>query len=255
MHLCLVLAVGYAIYLTKLPPNHYAKAAFTNSFLLAQGGYASWVTDLQAALSSLPEPVVLTGADFADAESLLRVQTTISASCSLFWRTQVDNSAKCYMIQGRTDHSQNGTSLRFRDYLQISIPAYRRAFTTLVLSDHALAVQRLRYPERHRLPIPREWRLCRFCRLQVETEYHALLECELNDDLVVCRQKFLEDIYVKVPELRRLRLSLDAKDFLLCLLRCVPILNRVGKFIFDVLAIFDTIDIFVPAGHLYAPFM
>jgi len=47
-----------------------------------------------------------------------------------------------------------------------------------MLSTHALAVERLRYQERYRAPVPHAWRLCRFCRVEVEDEVHVLLKCD-----------------------------------------------------------------------------
>jgi len=46
--------------------------------------------------------------------------------------------------------------------------------TSIMLSTHALAVERLRYQERFRAPVPRAWRLCRFCHMEVEDEVHVL---------------------------------------------------------------------------------
>ncbi|KAJ7124457.1 hypothetical protein C8R44DRAFT_619990 [Mycena epipterygia] len=75
----------------------------------------------------------------------------------------------------------------------VSIPSHRKALTRLLLSDHTLSVERLRYPARYRLAIPREEPLCRFCRAAVEDEAHALLNCNglaLLTDLRTC---FLAD--------------------------------------------------------------
>ncbi|KAK0440449.1 uncharacterized protein EV420DRAFT_1252707, partial [Desarmillaria tabescens] len=47
----------------------------------------------------------------------------------------------------------------------------------LLLSSHVLGVEVLRWSERYRPYIPRDWRLWRFCRVTVEDEPHALLVC------------------------------------------------------------------------------
>ncbi|KAH7872378.1 uncharacterized protein C8R40DRAFT_498197 [Lentinula edodes] len=43
----------------------------------------------------------------------------------------------------------------------------------------------LRYEERYRSPIPRVWRLCRFCKGAVEDKCHALMVCEAQALLVM----------------------------------------------------------------------
>ena len=68
-----------------------------------------------------------------------------------------------------------------------------------MMSTHALAVERLRYQERYRAPIPHQSRLCRFCRSAVEDEVHALLQCELQPELVaICNSNFCQDIVALV---------------------------------------------------------
>ncbi|KAK0443103.1 uncharacterized protein EV420DRAFT_1576985 [Desarmillaria tabescens] len=66
-------------------------------------------------------------------------------------------------------------TLNRRTYLTTIVPAHRKALTRLFVSSHILAVEVLRWGERYRPKIPREWRLCRFCKIAVEDEVHALL--------------------------------------------------------------------------------
>ncbi|KAL1671224.1 hypothetical protein EV122DRAFT_198048, partial [Schizophyllum commune] len=62
----------------------------------------------------------------------------------------------------------------------------------LLLSDHALAVEVLRHPDRYRHAVgPREDRLCRMCRAAVEDEVHALLQCRGHTELIGLREDFL----------------------------------------------------------------
>ncbi|KAK0436101.1 hypothetical protein EV421DRAFT_2086799 [Armillaria borealis] len=42
------------------------------------------------------------------------------------------------------------------------------------MSSHVVAVELLRWSERYCPYIPCVWRLCRFCRVAVEDEQHAL---------------------------------------------------------------------------------
>jgi hypothetical protein len=60
---------------------------------------------------------------------------------------------------------------KLRHYLALPvIPAHRHAFISIMFSSHGLAVERLKWQERYRAPVPRDWRLCRFCRRRVEDE-------------------------------------------------------------------------------------
>ncbi|KAE9406780.1 hypothetical protein BT96DRAFT_791252, partial [Gymnopus androsaceus JB14] len=120
----------------------------------------------------------------------------------------------------------------------ISVPKHRHAFPRFIASCHALSVERVRYAERYRPPIPREWRLCRFCQTGIEDECHALLTCRGSSTPLYLRQRFLEDIFAKVPSLRADHLHLSSPNFLQRILfrhRTLPILV---KFIYDVLCIF-----------------
>ena len=84
-------------------------------------------------------------------------------------------------------------------------PAHRNAFTSIMFSSHALAVERLRWGERYRSPVPRGWRLCRFCREHVEDEVHALLECRGDHlhQLEPLREVMRMEVTTIVPDFNR----------------------------------------------------
>ncbi len=82
----------------------------------------------------------------------------------------------------------------YKTYLNLPVPAHRKAFTRLLMSAHTLGIEVLRWKERYRPFVPRRWRLCRFCRVMVEDEPHALFECRANDGLSRRRRRFIEDI-------------------------------------------------------------
>ncbi|KAJ6601941.1 hypothetical protein DFH09DRAFT_900222, partial [Mycena vulgaris] len=65
----------------------------------------------------------------------------------------------------------------------------------LLLGDHSLSIEHLRYPARYRLAVPREEHLCCFCRGAIEDEVHALLACEAQLPLVELRDTFLADVF------------------------------------------------------------
>ncbi|KAJ7186300.1 hypothetical protein GGX14DRAFT_374880, partial [Mycena pura] len=82
---------------------------------------------------------------------------------------------------------------RLRHYLtMVVVPAHRKAMTCLLLGDDNLSVERLRYATHYRESIPRELRLCRFCRGGIEDEVHALFNCIGNPSLVQLRAQFLD---------------------------------------------------------------
>jgi hypothetical protein len=53
----------------------------------------------------------------------------------------------------------------------------REALTSIMLSTHQLALEKLRYKDHELQPVPRHERICRFCIGKVESPEHALLEC------------------------------------------------------------------------------
>lgn len=75
---------------------------------------------------------------------------------------------KVYMIRSRP------SVLAFRKYLGVQRTSHRRVLTKFILSDHDLAVERLRWYN-----IPRHLRLCRMCQSEVETHEHVMFGCLL----------------------------------------------------------------------------
>ncbi|KAJ7293831.1 hypothetical protein C8J57DRAFT_983450, partial [Mycena rebaudengoi] len=108
-------------------------------------------------------------------------------SCQDFVQREIDASVKTFMLRNRLETDRDGESktvvLQFRHYLRLLSVPHRKVFTRFILSDHNLAVEVLRHGHRwyefphgyRRWDIPREWRLCRFCQMNVEDEVHATL--------------------------------------------------------------------------------
>jgi hypothetical protein len=61
----------------------------------------------------------------------------------------------------------------------------------MLLSSHCLALERLRLVEFRRPRIDRNLRVSRFCKTEIESPEHALLECTEELELVQLRQDFL----------------------------------------------------------------
>ncbi|KAJ7150782.1 hypothetical protein C8R46DRAFT_812730, partial [Mycena filopes] len=94
--------------------------------------------------------------------------------------------------------------------------------------------------------IPREDRLCRFCRMAVEDEVHALLECETHAPLVTLRREFLADAFQCDSELDAAHLFLSRGDFLQRAVSSRKAVTRVAKFVCEVLCLFDSFERFIP---------
>ncbi|KAJ7231352.1 hypothetical protein C8J57DRAFT_1012813, partial [Mycena rebaudengoi] len=95
--------------------------------------------------------------------------------------------------------------------------------------------------------IPREWRLCRFfCQMDVEDEVHATLVCTSNPLLTPLRAEFLRAIFDLHPPLRAMATSLSAEEFLRHIVLERRIVGRVARFVYDVLQIFSTEELWVP---------
>lgn len=118
----------------------------------------------------------------------------------------------------------------------------------MVLSSHSLASERMRWAERYRGPVPREWRLCRFCHEFVEDAVHAMFVC-VHPELMVTRNVFLEKLYKECPDLegQYSDAGLFFRD-LIPLRRITPLL---GKLAFDVLEIYEKVPILVIDPALY----
>ncbi|PBK76378.1 hypothetical protein ARMSODRAFT_223943 [Armillaria solidipes] len=109
----------------------------------------------------------------------------------------------------------------------------------------------LRWSERYRPRIPREWRLCRFCKIAVEDEIHALLRCTITPGLTELRGRFLADTYAACPMLVDTWDRLDDEDRLACLLQ-LPILDsRLAQYVHLVLELFRAAPVYVPPLSLW----
>lgn len=83
---------------------------------------------------------------------------------------------------------------RLRPYLMLKSVAGRVALARLRLGCHDYEVRAGR-------PLPRDQRICRKCKTAVETEEHALLECEADAFLATRRSELLAEINVADPAL------------------------------------------------------
>ncbi|KAJ7432657.1 hypothetical protein B0H11DRAFT_2379118 [Mycena galericulata] len=182
------------------------------------------------------------------------VIAAVESSCEAALQAELDRAARTYLLRQRLETDESGklrtVVLRFRDYLRIVSVPHRKAFTRFLLSDHNLGVEALRHKDRDRkYHIPRAWRLCRFCQMDVEDESHAAFVCTAHPDLTPLRAHFLRDVFAIRPTLRHSALTQSADVFLGHVLLDRAVTTRVAKFVYDMLEIFATKAMWVPPEH------
>ncbi|KAJ7588859.1 hypothetical protein C8J56DRAFT_1004387 [Mycena floridula] len=186
-----------------------AHHALWQSVTLARKGHDSWALDLQKVMLELPIPVRW---DLMRNEN--RLQSDVTRSMEVYLQHEIDHSSRVRdLLFGRREWDKDARGLvvkvlAFRHYLRVKNSEHRRAVTHVMLSGHALAMERMRWTERRRRPIPREWRLCRLCLVGQEDVVHALV------------------------------LFLDPGLFLRALMAERETIDLVAKFCYDVLKIF-----------------
>jgi hypothetical protein len=244
-----ILALGYLQYLLSLPSSHFARAALNSSLELAAQEKKCWARDLILASSKLPFTCPAPELVNASTDSILAYAKSVDALMLDWLQEAVDSSDKLYLIQGRREPQKDKPpapqTLRLRHYLfMVKTQKHREALTSLLLSTHLLAVEILRYSD-HMLPrIERDGRVCRFCKIEVETPEHALLACDASVDVVALRSIFLEHLFICVPALRRSFDELDNVEFFKVMLYERASIGLVAKFAYEVLEVFYAIPVF-----------
>jgi hypothetical protein len=97
--------------------------------------------------------------------------------------------------------------------------SYRIALSRLITSSHNLRVETGRW--QHNPPLPRERRLCFFCRNKLEDEYHFVMECPLYNEL---RKQLIPGYYIRRPSMFKFLNLLQTEN--------KKLLNAVAKFVF-----------------------
>ncbi|KAJ7163707.1 hypothetical protein C8R46DRAFT_901951 [Mycena filopes] len=128
----------------------------------------------------------------------------------------------------------------------LGVPAHRKAMTGLLLGDHNLSSERLRYPSRYRNAVPRNFRLCRFCRAAVEDEVHALFDCIDDAGLLDLRRNFLDSLAACDPVVWGLYTVIPNYDFMLRLVASRKAVQIFAKYIFLVLSLYQDTPRYYP---------
>jgi hypothetical protein len=161
---------------------------------------------------------------------------------------EIDSSDKLYLLHGRRepqkDKSPTQVTSCMRHYLtMVKTQKHREALTSLMLSTHLLAVEILRYVDHAHQPVPRDERLCRFCKNEVETPEHALITCEHSESLVELRAIFLGQLFTTLPDLRVQMMELSNTDFLRAIIYPRPTIALVAKYAYEVLELFYAVPV------------
>ncbi|PBK89310.1 hypothetical protein ARMGADRAFT_936172, partial [Armillaria gallica] len=184
-----LLALRYLRYLLLLPDHHYGHLAICVALDLARQGKPFWMAELLHVFSHLTPNVHLNWRDTdVKPTDIDDIMDAVKLAASTALTTVIDHSPKGQLLRGfyvdiplppslRPLVDKPPETLSFKSYLDLPIPAHRKAITHLVMSSHLFAVEVLRWRERYRKLVLRKWHLCRFCMLSVEDEVHALLSC------------------------------------------------------------------------------
>ncbi|KAJ6482322.1 hypothetical protein C8R47DRAFT_1283329 [Mycena vitilis] len=209
---------------------------------------AGWAGDVAIMLSRLPTPIRIAPTDFVSVDAI----DAIIAKVAEVVDTDIDHLQKTHLLRNRLESVDGTLSLQIRKrrhyLMMVAVPAHRKSLTRLLLGDHTLSVERLRYPARYRRAIPHEERLCRLRRLEVEDEVHALLVCTASLQLTEMRERFLEDAFLRDDELEQSFSDLTRYEFLRRMSSRKAI-ERIARFIFEVLTLFDRFQRYIPDGY------
>ncbi|KAF9025823.1 hypothetical protein BDZ89DRAFT_922020, partial [Hymenopellis radicata] len=186
-----ILALRYVQYTLNVKEHVLAASGVKDSLNLHNQRMPGWVMDLEYVLCRLPW--------------FHEVVDRVYRACDAWMEGTVLSSPRLWMlhqrfreIRNKIDRKRERNRLYFakrQPWTGVQNPDHRRALGRLVASNHRLAVEVLRRGDgQRRRPVPREWRLCRFCRGCVEDEVHALLVCDESGALVGLRNAFWDEL-------------------------------------------------------------
>ncbi|KIJ95471.1 hypothetical protein K443DRAFT_108720, partial [Laccaria amethystina LaAM-08-1] len=206
------------------------------------------VGDIVFVLSRLQIPVVLKPVHLTDPNSIPGLITEVEVSCACALQKDIDESDKTVLLKKHISTFgplKLSDVLKYRHYRDVVVPAHRKALTRLLTSCYALAYNSLRWDPVERRSVPRELRLCCFCHSETEDECHAMLYCVGSAALTERRGLFFSDVHQVVPGVRAAVLSLPPPDSLRFLVGEQRVVGILAKYAFDVLGIFDTVQLYL----------
>ncbi|KAJ7694012.1 hypothetical protein B0H14DRAFT_3530891 [Mycena olivaceomarginata] len=247
----LLLALGRLKYMLGVDPGRVVHSALLDSIALCRDGKAGWASDLLIMLRRLPTSITLGADDLLCSATIDAVRKEVITIVDADLQGDIDRLVKTHLLRNRVEMGQDKSlglvSRRLRHYLTaVVVPAHRKAMTGLLLGDHNLSVERLRYGTRYRKPVPRKFRLCRFCRGAVEDEVHALFDCVTEPRLIELRANFLGSLATRDPGLRALYGSIPNYEFLLQVISSRKAVQIFAKHIYLVLCVFQDTPRYFP---------
>jgi hypothetical protein len=239
----LIIALRYLGYLINLPSTHYARAALEDSYQLYCDGHQGYWMDVDYALRKLSIPVDLPALKNLNPNVCAELAKAVHISAMKFLDCKLEASTRLYLLHERREPLEDEPSRKItvvlRHYLELVVNAkHRKALTRLLLSQHPLAVERMRYKQRyHRENVPRHRRLCRFGCNEVETLEHALFFCAGSIELLERRDWFSDTVCVMEPRILQVTVE-NATNILKALIFRRDTVCQVAKFAHKVFNIF-----------------
>ncbi|KAJ7664887.1 hypothetical protein B0H17DRAFT_951828, partial [Mycena rosella] len=221
--------------------------------LLKNGLQGYWM-DLVYALKNLCSPVDLPA--LPDLTSLVCAELgkAVYSSAMKHLEAEMAASTRLYLLHDRREplakEAPKKITVVFRHYLGLITNAkHRKALTRLLVSQHPLAVERMRYKSRyHRATVARDDRLCRFGCNATETVEHALFFCEADPGLGDLRAKFVAAMQHLEPRICSVS-PWNATNILKSIIFWRDTVCRVAKFAYRVFGIFDTVPMVWPEAR------
>ncbi|KAF7356855.1 Reverse transcriptase domain-containing protein [Mycena venus] len=247
----LLLTLGRLQYMVKLDDRRVVRSALLDSIALLREGKQGWASDLVVLLRRLPTTIEVTPDDLLCSETVEAIAKRVVSIVDTDLQRDIDRLVKTHLLRNRVETTEDKSirlvTRHLRHYvMDVAVPAHRKAMTGLLLGDHNLSVERLCYRARYRDPVPRQFRLCRFCRSGVEDEVHALFDCTNEPRLVTLRTTFLDELASRDPAVRATYLAVPNYDFLLKMVASKKAVQLFAKYIFLVLSLFQETPRFFP---------
>ncbi|KAJ7309309.1 hypothetical protein DFH08DRAFT_1049982 [Mycena albidolilacea] len=243
------LALTHLRYLATLKADRYVRVASDDSVQLSDDGKASWAMNLRYVIHNLPFNIVLPPLSTMMVDAVIK-SVNAGLRAYLQWSISDPNSPKRYLLRGRLEPEKDSAPIQkelcFRHYLSVVNPKRRKALTRLLLSSHCHALERLRWVEHRRPRIDRNLRLCRFCKAEIESPEHALLQCTASADLVLLRDDFLAHMNNDIKRLPALN-SMPVLEFFTRMISYRHTISLVAKYAFGVKEIFESTPMLIPA--------
>src|ERR1700678_2318674 len=157
----------------------------------------SWVRDLHTTIANLTPAVTFPDLGNLNVGLVNNLLKGEQSAIKLALQNELESNQKLYLLHYRLEINPEGSghkqvALLLRHYLKIPNRLHSISSTRLLFSCHPLAREKLRQTEFRRPKIPRELRLCRFCRAEIESPEHALFECIENQKLLTSKMYFLQ---------------------------------------------------------------